>query len=109
MERAYKYRIYPNKKQKDLIQKTFGCVRFVYNYFLNIKINEYKENNVTLTFYDTCKMLTQLKIENEWLQEVDKCSLQNSLKDLDFAYKMFFKKKFGYPKFKIKRNNYQSY
>lgn len=61
MEKAFKYRIYPNKKQKELIQKTFGCSRFVYNYFLDLKINEYKNNGKSLSFYDTSKLLTQLK------------------------------------------------
>lgn len=44
MEKAYKYRIYPNKKQQELIQKTFGCARFVYNYFLDLRQTEYKNN-----------------------------------------------------------------
>lgn len=109
MEKAFKYRIYPNKKQQELIQKTFGCCRYVYNYFLDKKIIEYKENKKNLNFYDTCKLLTQLKKENEWLKEPDKCSLQNTLKNLDFAYQMFFKKNNGYPKFKSKKVRHQSY
>lgn len=109
MEKGFKYRIYPNKKQQELIQKTFGCCRYVYNYFLDKKITEYKENKKSLSFYDTSKMLTQLKKENEWLKEPDKCSLQNSLKNLDNAYQKFFKEHIGYPKFKSKKNRYQSY
>lgn len=109
LEKAFKYRIYPNKKQQELIQKTFGCCRYVYNYFLDKKIIEYKENKKNLNFYDTCKLLTQLKKENEWLKEPDKCSLQNTLKNLDFAYQMFFKKNNGYPKFKSKKVRHQSY
>ena len=109
LEKAFKYRIYPNKKQQELIQKTFGCCRYVYNYFLDKKITEYKENKKSLSFYDTSKMLTQLKKENEWLKEPDKCSLQNSLKNLDNAYQKFFKEHIGYPKFKSKKNRYQSY
>lgn len=81
MEKAYKYRIYPNKKQQELIQKTFGCVRFVYNYFLDLRIKEYENNNKSLSYYDTSKLLTQLKKENDWLKEPDKDSLQKSLKD----------------------------
>lgn len=107
-EKAYKYRIYPNKSQQELIQKTFGCCRFVYNYFLNLKIHEYKNNGKSLNYYDTCKHLTQLKSENEWLKEPDKSALQNSLKDLDFAYVNFYRKR-GFPKFKTKKNNYKSY
>lgn len=109
MEKAYKYRIYPNKMQKELIQKTFGCCRFVYNYFLDLRIKEYKENGKHLNYYDTSKLLTDLKKQFEWLREPDKDSLQKSLKNLDVAYRNFFKFKFGYPKFKSKKNNYKSY
>lgn len=109
MERAYKYRIYPNKKQQELIQKTFGCVRFVYNYFLDLRINEYKNNNKSLSYYDTSKLLTQLKKDYEWLKEPDKDSLQKSLKDLDNAYQKFFKEHTGYPKFKSKKDRHKSY
>ncbi len=109
MEKGFKYRIYPNKKQQELIQKTFGCCRYVYNYFLDKRITEYKENKKTLSFYDTNKMLTQLKKENEWLKEPDKNALQIALRNLDKAYKKFFKQQSGYPKFKSKKNNYQSY
>lgn len=109
MEKAFKYRIYPSKKQKELIQKTFGCTRFVYNYFLDLRIKEYKENKKSLSYNETSKLLTQLKKESEWLKEPDKDSLQKSLKDLDMAYQKFFKEHTGYPKFKSKKNNYKSY
>lgn len=109
MEKAFKYRIYPNKKQKELIQNTFGCTRFVYNYFLDLRINEYKNNGKSLSYYDTCKLLTQLKNEFIWLKEPDKYSLQKSLKDLDMAYQKFFKEHIGFPKFKSKKDSYKSY
>lgn len=109
MEKAYKYRIYPNKKQKELIAKTFGCVRFVYNYFLDLRISEYKNNEKSLSYYDTSKLLTRLKKENEWLKEPDKDSLQKSLKDLDMAYQKFFNEHTGYPKFKSKKERHKSY
>lgn len=109
MEKAFKYRIYPNKKQQELIQKTFGCVRFIYNYYLDKRINEYEENKKTLNFYDCCKDLTNLKKELQWLKEPDKCSLQNTLKNLEFAYQKFFTEHSGYPKFKSKKNRHQSY
>lgn len=109
MEKAYKYRIYPNKKQQVLIQKTFGCSRFVYNYFLDLKIKEYKENEKTLSYNATSKLLTQLKNEFIWLKEPDKDSLQKSLKDLDNAYQKFFKEHSGFPKFKSKKNRHKSY
>lgn len=109
MEKSYKYRIYPNKKQQELIQKTFGCCRFVYNYFLDLKINKYKNNGKSLSYYDTSKLLTQLKKENEWLKDPDKDSLQKSLKDLDNAYQKFFKEHSGFPKFKSKKDRHKSY
>lgn len=109
MEKAFKYRIYPNKKQQELIQKTFGCTRFVYNYYLN-KRKELYENDKTIFTYNMCsKDLTKLKKELEWLKEPDKDSLQKTLKDLDMAYQKFFKEHTGYPKFKSKKNRYQSY
>lgn len=110
MERAYKFRIYPNKTQEILLQKTFGCVRFVYNHYLDKRITEYKENKTTLSFAQCSKDLTQLKKEKLWLKEPDKCALQNALKDLDVAYKNFFKRsEVGYPKFKSKKNRHKSY
>ena len=91
MEKAYKYRIYPNKKQKELLAKTFGCCRFVYNHFLNKRIETYQKDQKTLTYNQCSAELTKLKSELEWLKEPDKCSLPNALKDMDRAYKIFFK------------------
>ena len=110
MEKAYKFRIYPNKTQEILIQKTFGCVRFVYNYFLDKRITAYKEDKVTLTYNKCSKELTKLKQELTWLKEPDKCSLQNALKHLDRAFQNFFNREnVGYPKFKSKKNRHRSY
>ena len=110
MEKAYKFRIYPNKTQEILIQKTFGCVRFVYNYFLDKRITAYKEDKVTLTFNKCSKELTELKQELTWLKEPDKCSLQNALKHLDIAFQNFFNREnVGYLKFKSKKNRHKSY
>ncbi len=109
MEKAYKYRIYPNKTQQELIQKTFGCVRFVYNYYLNKRKELYEDEKITFTCNMCSKDLTNLKKELEWLKEVDSTALQSSLKDLDSAYQKFFKEHSGYPKFKSKKNRYQSY
>lgn len=109
MEKAFRYRIYPSKKQQELIQKTFGCVRFVYNYFLDLRINEYKEKQKSLSYYDMSKLLTQLKQENDWLKEPDKDSLQKALKILDNAFQKFFKEHTGYPKFKSKKDRHRSY
>ena len=112
--KAYKYRIYPNKAQEELIQKTFGCVRFVYNHFLEERITAYKENDESRTFYQQNKMLTLLKQEYPWLQEPDKNALQNALRDLNAAYQNFFRRvksheAFGFPKFKSKKSDKKSY
>ena len=114
MENSYKFRIYPNNDQEILIQKTFGCVRFVYNYFLAKRIEEYKTTGKSSTRFQQDKQLTALKKETDWLREPDKCALQNALADLDRAYQNFFKSikhggSFGYPKFKSKKDRHRSY
>lgn len=114
MEYSYKFRIYPNADQQTLIQKTFGCARFVYNHFLAQRISEYNATGKSSTRFQQDKALTALKQETEWLREPDKCALQNALKDLDTAYKNFFRSvksggKTGFPRFKSKRNRRKSY
>lgn len=108
MEKTFKMRIYPTKEQRILINKSFGCARYVYNHFLDFKKREYEEHKNKYSFYDTSKLLTGLKCELEWLKEVDKFALQNSLRDLDTAYKRFFKGS-GYPRFKAKHSSKMSY
>ena len=109
MEKAYKFRMYPNKHQKELINKTFGCCRFVYNRYLAKRIESYKNNEETYSYKQCSSDLTNLKKELVWLKEVDSTSLQSSLKDLETAYKKFFKEKSGFPKFKSKKTNRFSY
>ena len=110
MEKAYKFRIYPNKTQEILLQKTFGCVRFIYNHFLDRRIKAYEQNKKNISYNECSKELTQLKKEKKWLKEPDKSSLQNALKHLDTAYKNFFNRpEAGFPKFKSKKNRYKSY
>lgn len=110
MLKSYKYRIYPNKQQEELIQKTFGCVRFVYNQCLAYKINKYKNENISLSRID-CNNYKNcvLKKEYEWLKEVDKCALDNAVVNMYNAYQKFFKEHRGFPKFKSKHNNRKSY
>ena len=117
MNYSYEFRIYPNKKQKELIQKTFGCCRFVYNYFLNRRITEYEKNNKNLTLNECSSELTKIKHEKEysWLNDVDCTALHDSLKSLDMAFVYFFRgiksnKKVGFPKFKKKKykNKYKA-
>lgn len=113
--RAYKYRIYPNKKQQELINKTIGCCRFVYNYYLNKKIELYKTEQKSINYNACANDLKNLKNQYEWLKEVDSISLQQTLKDLDAAYQNFFRrikngeKEVGFLKFKTKKNPKQSY
>lgn len=109
MIKAYKFRAYPNKEQRLLFAKTFGCVRFVYNYYLYKKIELYKSEKKNLSRFECDKDMTQLKKELIWLKEVDKWSLQNSLKNLDSAYQKFFKEHAGFPKFKSKKTHRYSY
>ncbi len=111
MEKAYKFRAYPNKRQIALLAKAFGCSRFVYNYFLDLKIKMWEEEKKSLSYSEASRMLTQLKKDPDykWLKEPDKCALQNSLRDLDRAFQNFFQHGFGYPKFKSKKTHRYSY
>lgn len=109
MHKAYKFRIYPTQEQTTLINKSIGCSRFVFNHFL-AKWNEtYKETGKGLTYNTCAKRLTALKKQFEWLKEVDAHALQSSLRNLDDAFKRFFKKQNDAPRFKSKRNKVQSY
>ena len=104
--KAYKFRIYPNEKQKELIEKTFGCTRFVFNLCLEQSINKYKDEKRTLRYKDYASMLISMKKEYEFLKEVDSISLQQSLRHLDVAFSNSFKKKeINFPKFKSKKND----
>ncbi|SFE81414.1 IS200/IS605 family element RNA-guided endonuclease TnpB [Alteribacillus iranensis] len=109
--KAYRFRIYPNKKQEMLIVKTIGCSRFVYNYFLDMWNKTYSETGKGLTYASCSKKLTELKkqSETEWLREVDKFSLQNSLRHLSDSFSRFFKRQNNKPTFKRKNHPIQSY
>ncbi|MDY6014850.1 MAG: helix-turn-helix domain-containing protein, partial [Bacilli bacterium] len=71
MYKAYKFRLYPNDNQKILINKTFGCTRFIYNHFLN-KCKEEK----FIKAYDMCKELKELVLDYPFLKEVDSMALR---------------------------------
>ena len=105
MNKAYKFRIYPNAEQRVMFAKTFGCVRFIYNRMLGDKIEYYKETEQTLKMTPA-----KYKPEFEFLKEVDSLALANAQLNLDSAYKNFFKNKaVGFPKFKSKKSNHRSY
>lgn len=106
---SYKYRLNPTKEQEVLLNKHFGCVRFLYNHFLETRINSYNKDGETLNYYDNTTSIPQLKKEHKWLKEVGSQALQYSVKSLQTAYDNFFRKikqkvkgKKGFPKFKSK-------
>lgn len=107
MLRAYKYRIYPTDEQKVLFAKTFGCCRFVYNWALNLKIEAYKQDKKYVTYKEVQdRMVNELKKGNQWLTEVNSQALLNSIRNLDTAYKNFFRDTHavGFPKFKSRKS-----
>ena len=110
MLKAFKYRIYPTKTQIQLIEKHFGSTRFLYNYFLDYRQKEYAKGQ-KVNYMTTQGKLTELKSqkEYEWLNECGSQSLQMALRELDNSYQRFFKQLGGYPKFKSKKNNHQSF
>jgi putative transposase len=110
MEKRYNFRIYPNAAQETLIQKSFGCCRFVYNHYLVKRIEVYEKEHRLLGLNECCRDLTRLKCEAgmEWLAEADSNALLISLKELDRAYKAFFRRVKqggapGFPGFRNKR------
>ena len=109
--RGYKYRIYRNDAQRKAIASTLGCCRFIYNHFLSVRKEAWTDRKVNITYTKTSSMLTALKRDPDhlWLAGVDSMALQESLRNLDRAYKNFFEKRAGCPKFKAKRDSRQSY
>ena len=93
--RGYIFRLYPNLEQQQLIEKSFGCSGFIYNYFLN-KYPNY------INAYNCCK-------EYEWLKEVDSCLLRTSIFNLDNAFKRYKSNIGGKPNFKSKNKSKNSY
>ena len=110
MLKAYKYRIYPNKKQEELIQKTFGCCRFVYNQTLAYRKEKYQQLKESMNKTSCNNYVNRvLKKEYEWLKDVDKFALTNAVYNMDSAYQKFFKENAGYPRFKSKKKSRKSY
>lgn len=114
MEKAYKFRLYPTAEQELLMQKTFGCCRFVFNKYLAMRKEAHEQRGGTMNYNDCSAHMTILKNELPWLREVDATALQSALKDLDFAYQNFFRRvkhggNPGYPRFKSKHTHKKSF
>lgn len=99
--KAYKFRIYPTNEQKILIEKTFGCTRYIYNKLLEERIKIFEEKKILIKGSSQLKKLTEIKNKNEWLKEVDQSSLFKSVFKIDDAFQNFIRGN-GYPKYKIK-------
>ncbi len=106
--RAYKYRFYPTDEQKELLAKTFGCVRVVWNTILDWRSKEYTMNQTKINYSTSSIKLTALKHEISWLNEISSVALQQTLRDQDRAFSNFFSKRAAYPNFK-KKHSYQSF
>ena len=104
MLKAIKIRLYPNEEQATEINKLLGCCRFVYNRCLSLKTDAYKEEKTNLSISDLNKRIIELKNTDgyAWLKDAHSKVMQQSLIDLDRAYKSFFKKQNGFPNFKKK-------
>jgi len=106
INKTYKFRIYPNAEQEQNLARHFGHSRFVYNYFLNQRKEQYQEYKKSDNYYSQAASLTKLKKEEgtEWLKEVNSQTLQFALKSLDSAYTNFFRGNAMFPRFKSRRN-----
>ena len=106
INKTYRFRIYPNKEQEVLLNKHFGCSRFVYNYFLNERKEQYQKDKKSDNYYAQAKTLTDLKKQEDtiWLKEVNSQTLQFALRSLDTAYVNFFRGNAQFPKFKSRKH-----
>ena len=110
MIKSVKIRLLPNKEQEVLMFKSIGCSRFAYNWALN-RCNELYQQGVKYNMSNIRKEFTQLKKQDEfkWLNEVSNTTMVESMRNLDSAFKRFFKTKEGCPKFKTKRKSRLSF
>jgi putative transposase len=109
MLKAFKYRLYPTKKQANQFNQHIGSCRFVYNWALDTKIKTYEQTGKSVSRYDLNKMMPALKEQYEWLSEVNSQALQGMTVQVESAFKRFFREKEGFPKFKSKKNPMQSF
>jgi len=103
MLKAFRYRLYPTKEQKVLLEKHFGCSRFIYNWGLERKTKHYKETQKSMSCNELVKSLVPMKQELPWLAEVNSQSLQMALRNLDNAFTNFFNKRADFPRFRNRR------
>jgi len=104
IHKAFKFRVYPNRRQVRQLAHHFGSARWVYNYFLQYKTDYYKEHKKSATFLKMSKILTSLRKEHTWLGATSRQCGGNALRHLDVAFNNFFAKKSKYPSFKSKRS-----
>lgn len=111
MIKSYKIRLYPTKEQEALMWKHIGACRYIWNYMLAYQQEQYVNGEKHLSAFDMIKLLTPLKKdgEHEWLCEVSNASLGVVCRDLDKAYKGFFKKIARFPKFKSRKRSKKTY
>lgn len=110
INKTYKIEIKPNNKQETLLYKSCGTARFAYNWGLKYKIDLYEKEKKFVSAIDLHKILCSIKEkEFPWMYEVSKCSPQEALRDLDSAFKKFFTEKKGFPKFKKKGKDKDSF
>lgn len=111
VQKSIRVRLYPTEEQEVLIDKTIGCCRFVHNQTLADCKQSYEQTRHFPSKNERITNLVPLKEENEFLKEVDSTALQQSVRDLNSAFDNFFRNRshFGFPKFKSKRNQKQSY
>ncbi|AHV97020.1 IS200/IS605 family element RNA-guided endonuclease TnpB [Paenibacillus sabinae] len=109
VHKAYKYRIYPNPEQRQLIHQMFGCCRFVFNHFL-VKWNKtYAATGKGLSYNTCATQLPALKQQFEWLKSVDSIALQSAVRNVADSFERFFKKQNQSPRFKSRKHPVQSY
>lgn len=106
VNKTYKFRIYPTVEQEILLAKHFGCTRYVYNYFLNERKEQYQADKKSDNYYKQATALTKLKKEDDtkWLKEVNSQTLQFALRSLDTAFLNFFRGNTQFPKFKSRKH-----
>ncbi len=109
MQKTYKYRMYPNKEQVRKIWQHIGTCRFLYNWSLEEKIRAYQTDSKSLTMFDLNMKIPELKKQYEWMNETNSQSLQAVNRNVETAFKNFFRKKADFPKFKSKKNPVQSF